>query len=92
MVSLSCSALSSSSFVQYIGVSSERKSILLLMQPLRGESKWRTRRFKAIDTTFRGVIPFSRSSTQADLLTSSARDKNRAHEFFLHLLVRSRPL
>ena len=82
MVSPSCSARSSSSFVQYIVLSSERKSsIPLLMQPLGVESKWRTRS-KAIDTNIRGVIPFSLSSTQAALLICSARGDNRAHEFF----------
>ena len=94
MVSLSGSAHSSSSFVQYIvSLSSERKpSIpLLMMQPLGGESKWGTRRSKAIDSNIRGVIPFSRSSTQAALLTCGARGENRAHEF-LHLLLHSRPL
>ena len=93
MVSPSCSARSSSSFVQYIVFSSsERKSsIPLLMQPLGGESKWGARRSKAIDSNIRGVIPFSRSSTQAALLTCGARGKNRAHEF-LHLLLHSRPL
>ena len=40
---------------------------------------------KAIDTNIRGIIPFSRSSTQAALLTCGARGENRAHEF-LHLL------
>ena len=92
MVSPSCSARSSSSFVQYIVLSSERKSsIPLLMQPLGGESKWGTRRSKAIDSNMRGVIPFSRSNTQATLLTCGARGENRAHEF-LHLLLHSRPL
>ena len=71
MVSPSCSARPSSSFVQYIVfLSSERK---------------------AIDTNILGVIPFSRSSTQAALLTCGARGENRAHEF-LHLLLHSRPL
>ena len=46
---------------------------------------------KAIDTNIRGVIPSSRSSTQAALLTCGARGENRAHEF-LHLLFYSRPL
>ena len=92
MVSPSCSARSSSSFVQYIVLSSERKSsIPLLMQPLGGEYKWGTRRSNAIDSNIRGVIPFSRSSTQADLLTCGARGENRAHKF-LHLLLHSRPL
>ena len=40
---------------------------------------------KAIDTNVRGVIPSSRISTQAALLTCGARGENRAHEF-LHLL------
>ena len=61
------------------------------MQPLGGESKWRTRRFKAIDSNIREVISFSRNSTQAALLICSARGENRGHEF-LHLLLRSRPL
>ena len=46
---------------------------------------------KAIDTNIRGVIPYSRSSTQAALLTCGARGENRAHEF-LHLVLYSRPL
>ena len=93
MVSPSCSARSSSSFMQYIVfLSSEKKSsIPLLMQPLGGEYKRETRRSKAIDSNIRGVIPFSRSSTQAALLTCGARDENRAHEC-LHLLLHSRPL
>ena len=83
---------SSSSFVQHIVFSRERKSsIPLLMQPLGGESKWTTRRSKAIDSNIRGVIHFPRSSTQAALLTSSARGENRAHEV-LHLILRSGPL
>ena len=61
------------------------------MQPLGGESKWGTRRSKAIDSNIRGVIPFSRSSTQVALLTCGARGENRAHEFF-HLLLHPRPL
>ena len=40
---------------------------------------------KAIGTNIRGIIPSSRSSTQAALLTCGARGENRAHEF-LHLL------
>ena len=52
---------------------------------------WRTRRSKAIDSNIRGVIPFSRSSTQAALLTCGARGENRAHGV-LHLLLHSRPL
>ena len=52
---------------------------------------WTTRRSKAIDPNVRGVIPFSRCSTQAALLTCGARGENRAHEF-LHLLLHSRPL
>ena len=94
MVSPSISARFSSSFVQYIVfLSSGRKSgiPLLMMQPQGGESKWGTRRSKAIDSNIRGVIPFSRSSTQAALLICSARGENRAHEI-LHLLLRSRPL
>ena len=61
------------------------------MQPLGGESKWRTRRSKAIDSNIRGVIPFPRSSTHAALLICSARGENRAHET-LHLFLRSRSL
>ena len=92
MVSPFFSARSSSGFMQYIVLSSERKSsIPLLMQPLGGKFKWGTRRSKAIDSNIRGVIPFSRSSTQAALLTCGARGENRAHEF-LHLLLHSRPL
>ena len=52
------------------------------MQPLGGESKWRTRRSKVIDTNIRRVIPFSRSSTQAALFTCSARGENRAQEIY----------
>ena len=81
-----------SSFVQYIVLSSEKKSsIPSLMQPLGGESRWGTRRSKAIDSNIRGVIPVSQSSTQAALLTCGARGENRAHEV-LHLLLHSRPL
>ena len=60
------------------------------MQP-RKKSKLRTRRSKAIGSNIWGVIPVPRSSTQAALLTSSARGGNRAHEF-LHLLLLLRPL
>ena len=92
MVSPSCSARSSSSFVQYIVLFSERKSSIPFVDAAPSEkSKWRTRRFMAIDTNIRGAIPFSRSSTQTTLLICSAGGKNRAHEF-LHPLLHSRAL
>ena len=81
------SARSSSSFVQYIFLSSEREiSASLKMQPRgRSQNGQYIAPRKAIDTNIRGVIPSSRSSTQAALLTCGARGENRAHEF-LHLL------
>ena len=64
MVSPSCSARSSSCFVQYIVfLSSERKSSIPFVDAAPGEkSNWTTRRFKAIKTNIRGVIPFSGSN------------------------------
>ena len=85
MVSPSCS------WYDMVLSSETKSSIPLLMQPLGGESKWRTRRSKTTDSSIRGVILFPRSSTQAALLICSARGENPAHEF-LHLLLRSRPL
>ena len=87
MVSPSRSARSSSSFVQYTVLSLEREiPVSLKMQP-RGRSRngQHVAPRKAIDTNIQGVIPSSRSSTQAALLTCGARGENRAHEF-LHLL------
>ena len=93
MVSPSRSARSSSSFVQYTVVSSEREiPASLKMQPRgRSQNGQHVAPRKAIDTDIRGVIPSSRSSTQAALLTCGARGENHAHEF-LHLLLYSRPL
>ena len=93
MVSPSRSARSSSSFVQYAVLSSEREiPASLKMQPRgRSQNGQHVAPRKAIDTNFRGVIPPSRSSTQAALLTCGARGENRAHEFS-HLLLYSRPL
>ena len=94
MVSPSCSARSSSSFVQYIVfLSSERNSIIPFVDaaPGRSPSGEHVAPRKTINTNIRGVIPFSRSSTQAALLTCGARGENRAHEF-LHLILHSRPL
>ena len=48
----------------------------------RQRSKSKESRSKAIGSNIRGVIPFPRSSTQAALVTSSARGENRAYEFF----------
>ena len=96
VVSPSCSTCSSSSsFVQqYIVLSSEKEipASLLMMQPRgRSQNGQHVDPRKAIDTNIRGVIPSSRSGTQAALLTCGARGENRAHEF-LHLLLHSRPL
>ena len=93
MVSPSRSARSSSSFVRYTVLSSEREiPASLKMQPRgRSQNGQHVAPRKAIDTNIRGVIPSSRSSTQAALLTCGARGENRAHEF-LHLLLYSRPL
>ena len=93
MVSPSRSARSSSSFVQYTVLSSEREiPASLKMQPRgRSQNGQHVAPRKAIDTNIWGVIPSSRSSTQAALLTCGARGENRAHEF-LHLLFYSRPL
>ena len=94
MVSPSRSARSSSSFVQqYIVLSSDKEK---LQHPCRcspwEKFKWKhVAPRKAIVTNIRGVIPFSRSSTQAALVTCGARGENRAHKF-LHLLLYSRPL
>ena len=87
------SARSSSSFVQYTVLSSEREIPASLKMQSRGRSQngKHVAPRKAIDTNIRGVIPSSRSSTQAALLTCRARGENRAHEF-LHLLLYSRPL
>ena len=87
MVSPSRSARSSSSFVQYTVLSSEREiPASLKMQPRgRSQNGQHVASRKAIDTNIRGVIPSSRSSTQAAVLTCGARGENRAHEF-LHLL------
>ena len=87
MVSTSRSARSSSSFVQYTVLSSEREiPVSLRMQPHgRSQNGQYVAPRKAIDTNVRGIIPSSRSSTQVALLTCSARGENRAHEF-LHLL------
>ena len=92
MVSPSRSARSSSSFVQYTVLSSEREiPASLKMQPRgRSQNGQHIAPRKAIDTNIRGVILSSRSSTQAALLTCGARGENRAHEF-LHLLLYSRP-
>ena len=93
MVSPSRSARSSSSFVQYTVLSSEREiPASLRMQPRRrSQNGQHVAPRKAIDTNIQGVIPSSRSSTQAALLTCGARGENRAHEF-LHLLLYPRPL
>ena len=89
MVSPSCSTRSSSGFVQDIVLSSERKSSIPFVDAAPGRSpSGQTRRSKAIDSNVRGVIPFSRRSTQAALLTCGARGENRTHEF-LHLLLHS---
>ena len=87
MVSPSRSACSSSSFVQYTVLSSEREiPASLKMQPRgRSQNGQHVAPRKAIDTNIRGIIPSSRSNTQAALLTCGARGENRAHEF-LHLL------
>ena len=86
MVSPSRSARSSSSFVQYTVLSSEREiPASLFMQPRGSQNGQHVASRKAIDTNIWGVIPSSRSSTQAALLTCGARGENRAHEF-LHLL------
>ena len=77
--------------VSYSTQSCSQKENPAFLQPLGRKSKWGTRRAKAIDSNIRGVIPFSRSSTQAALLTCDARGENRAHEF-LHLLLHARPL
>ena len=88
MVFPSRSARSSSSFVQqYIVLSSDKEKF----QHSCRCSPWEKFEWehvaprKAIITNIQGVIPFSRSSTQAALLTCGARGENRAHEF-LHLL------
>ena len=94
MVSPSCSAGSSSSFVQYIVfLSSERKFSIPFVDaaPGRSPSGEHVAPRKAIDTNIRGVIPFSRCSTQAGLFTCGACGENRAHEV-LHLIFLSRPL
>ena len=93
MVSSSRSARSSSSFVHHTVLSSEREiPVSLKMQPReRSQNGQHVAPRKAIDTNIRGVIPSSRSSTQAALLACGARGENRAHEF-LHLLLHSRPL
>ena len=87
MVSPSRSARSSSSFVQYTVLSSERElPASLKMQPRgRSQNGQHVAPRMAIDTNIRGVMPSSRSSTQAALLTCGARGENCAHEF-LHLL------
>ena len=86
---------SSSSFVlQYIVLSSEKEvpASLLMMQPRgRSQNGQYVAPMKAIDTKIRAVIPSSRSSTQAALLTCGARGENRTHES-LHLLLHLRPL
>ena len=93
MVSPSRSARSSSSFVQYTVLFLEREvPVSLKMQPRgRSQNGQHVAPRKAIDKNIQGVIPSSRSSTQAALLTCGARGENRAHEF-LHLLLYSRPL
>ena len=93
MVSPSRSARSSSSFVQYTVLFLEREvPVSLKMQPRgRSQNGQHVAPRKAIDTNIQGVIPSSRSSTQAGLLTCGARGENRAHEF-LQLLLYSRPL
>ena len=93
MVSPSCSACSSSSFVQYIVLlSSERKSSIPFFYPAPGRRiQVGNTLLQAIDSNIRGVIPFPRSSTQAAFLTCGARGENRAHEF-LHLFLHPRPL
>ena len=87
MVSPSRSARSSSSFVQYTVLSSQREiPASLKMQPRgRSQNEQHVAPRKAIDTNIGGVIPSSRSSTQVALLTCGARGEKRAHEF-LHLL------
>ena len=93
MVSPSRSARFSGSFVQYAVLSSEREiPASLKMQPRgRSQNGQHVALRKAIDTNIRGIIPSSRSSTQAVLLTCGARGENRAHEF-LHLLYIQGPL
>ena len=79
MVSPSCSARSSSGFVpQYIVLSSEKEITACLMMQPRGriQNGPHVAPRKAIDTNIRGVIPSSRSSTQAALLTCGARGEN----------------
>ena len=73
--------------MQYTVLSSEREiPASLKMQPRgRSQNGQHVAPRKAIDTNIRGVIPSSRSSTQAALLTCGARGENHAHEF-LHLL------
>ena len=87
VVSPSRSARSSSSFVQYTVLSSGREIPASLKMPPRGKSQngQHVAPRKAINTNIRGIIPSSRSSTQAALLTCGARGENRAHKF-LHLL------
>ena len=92
MVSSPCSARSSSGFVQYIVLSSERKSSIPFVDVAPGRSPSGEHVAPRPSTRNNGgVLNFSRSSTQATLLICSARGDFRAHEF-LHLLVRSRPL
>ena len=76
-----------------VSCSTERKSSIPLFDaaPTRSPNREHVAPRKAIDTIIRKVIPFSRSSTQATLLTCGARGENRAHEF-LHLLLHPRPL
>ena len=70
MVSPSRSTRSSSSFVQYTVLSSERENAASLKMQPRGRSQngQHVAPRKAIYTNIRGIIPFSRSSTQAALL------------------------
>ena len=79
--------------MQYTVLSSETDiPASLKMQPRgRSQNGQHAAPRNAIDTNIRGVIPSSRSSTQAALLTCGARGENRAHEL-LHLLLYSRPL
>ena len=90
-ISPSCSARSSSSFVQYIILSSDRKSSIPFVDAAPGRSPSGEHVALRPSTRTFGELPFSRSSNQAALLICSARGDNRAHEF-LHLLLRSRRL
>ena len=96
MVSPSCSSRSSSSsFVeQYIVLSSEKEipaSSCVDAARGRSSSGEHVAPRKAIVMNIRGVIPFSRSSTQAALLTRGARGENRANEFFTPAFIFKAP-